>query len=216
MHKRQEATHAAQTLSSEEVDRQDLLVPNSISDTNGILATHVSSGVVETRSQPLPGRYNRDDDFDLDLEDIMVMEAIWFSIQEHGAHRISRPASFSFENNHSSIPGQTSRLGDSFESTMSHPTSADSREVVPSSSVTGGLACAIVTLAERQVLNSDSTFARKNSQNHQSCRDPVGRGVIEGQKVSYHNTNGEKELSVSDIDERMHGNQGTKEQDKTY
>ena len=76
MHKRQEATHVAQTLSSKEVDRQDLLVPNSISDINGILATHVSSGVADTRSQPFPGRYKRDDDFDLDLEDIIVMEAI--------------------------------------------------------------------------------------------------------------------------------------------
>ena len=77
-------------------------------------------GIVETRSKPLPGRYNKDDDFDLNLEDIMVMEVVWLSIQEHGAYRISRPASFSFENNHASIPGQTSRLGDSF---------ANSREV---------------------------------------------------------------------------------------
>jgi hypothetical protein len=86
-------------------------------------------GIAETRSKPLPGRYNRDDNFYLNLEDITVMEVVWLSIQEHGAYRISRPASFSFENNHASIPGQTSRLGDSFESTMSHPTSANSREV---------------------------------------------------------------------------------------
>jgi hypothetical protein len=225
MHKRQEAMHAGLTLSSEEVDRQDLPVSNSISDANGvnathgsssepngIHATHGSSGVSDTRSQPLPGRYNRDDDFDLDLEDIMVMEAIWLSIQEHGAHRISGPASYSLENILSSRPGQTSRLGDSSESTMSHPTSADSREVVPGSSVTGGLACAIATLAERQVLNSDSTFARQSSQNHQSCRDPAGSSVIEGQEVSYHNTNGEQVLSVGDVQERVCGNRETEEQ----
>lgn len=226
MHQRQEAMHAALTPPSEEVNRQDLPISNSISDANGvnathgsssdpngIYATHGSSGVANTRSQPLPGRYNRDDDFDLDLEDIMVMEAIWLSIQEHGAHRISGPTSFSFENIHSSRPGQTSRLADSSESTMSNPPSTDSREVVPSSSVTGGLACAIATLAERQVLNSDSTtFTRQSSQNHQSCRDPVGSDVIEGQGVSYHNTNREQELAVSDIRERVHGNRETEEQ----
>lgn len=225
MNIRQEAMHAGLTLSSEEVDRQDLPVCNAISDTNGVNATHGSSsdpngihsthgssGVADTRSQPLPGRYNRDDEFDLDLEDIMVMEAIWLSIQEHGAHRISGPSSFSLENILSSRPGQTSRLGESLESTMSRPTSADSREVVPSSSVTGGLACAIATLAERQVLNSDSTTARQSSQNHQSSRDPAGSSGIEGQEVIYHNPNSEPELSVSDIQERGHGNQETEEQ----
>ena len=93
MHRRQEAMHAGLTLPSKEVDIQDLPVCNAISDTNGVNATHGSSsdlngihsthgssGVVDTRSQPLPSRYNRDDELDLDLEDIMVMEAIWFSI----------------------------------------------------------------------------------------------------------------------------------------
>ena len=42
----------------------------------GFLQLIVASGVADTRSQPFPGRYKRDDDFDLDLEDIMVMEAI--------------------------------------------------------------------------------------------------------------------------------------------
>ena len=163
MHRRQETMHAGLTLPSEEVDRHDLPICNAISDTNGVNATHGSSsdlngihsthgssGVADTRSKPLPGRYNRDDEFDLDQEGIMVMEAIWLSIQEHVAHRISGPSSFSLKNILSSRPGQTSRLRDSSESTMSHPTSTDSREVVPSSSVTGRLACAIATLAERR------------------------------------------------------------------
>ncbi|KAJ8479662.1 hypothetical protein OPV22_023389 [Ensete ventricosum] len=33
-------------------------------------------------------RQNRDDNFDLDLEDIMVMEAIWLSIQEQGSQGV--------------------------------------------------------------------------------------------------------------------------------
>ena len=74
---------------------------------------------------------------------------------EHVEHRISGPSSFSLENILSARLGQTSRLRDSSESTMSRPTSTDSREVVPSSSVTGGLAYAIATLVERQVLSSD-------------------------------------------------------------
>jgi len=44
MHKGQEAMHVAHKLSFEEANRQDLIVPNPILDTNGILATHVSSG----------------------------------------------------------------------------------------------------------------------------------------------------------------------------
>jgi hypothetical protein len=71
-------------------------------------------GIVETRSKPLPDRYNRDDNFYLNLGDITVMEVVWLSIQEYGAYRILRPAPFSFKNNHASIPGQTSRPGDSF------------------------------------------------------------------------------------------------------
>ncbi|KAA8526684.1 hypothetical protein F0562_008113 [Nyssa sinensis] len=40
-----------------------------------------------TIRQPLRPRQNRDDDFDLDLEDIMLMEAIWLSIQENERQR---------------------------------------------------------------------------------------------------------------------------------
>ena len=32
----------------------------------------------------------------------------------------------------------------------------------------------LATLSKRKVLNNDSTFTRKSSQNHQSCRDPDG------------------------------------------
>ncbi|CAA6665605.1 unnamed protein product [Spirodela intermedia] len=63
------------------------------------------------------------DDFDLDLEDIMVMEAIWLSIQENGGGGASSDPSCS---------------GPSF------------REDSPS----GGLACAVASLAERQVVEN--------------------------------------------------------------
>ena len=96
------------------------LFPNQFQIQMGFSQLMFHLGIAETRSKPLPGWYNRDDNFYLNLEDITVMEVVWLSIQEHGAYRILRPASFSFENNHVSIPGQTSRPGDSF---------ANSREV---------------------------------------------------------------------------------------
>ncbi|XP_058101076.1 E3 ubiquitin-protein ligase DA2L-like [Magnolia sinica] len=89
---------------------------------------------------PSHSRQNRENEFDLELENIMVIEAIWLSIQENGAPR--NPAS-----------GDTS------------PAEPVSEVTTPAeSSPSGGLACAIAALAERQHMDGgdSSTSATGN------------------------------------------------------
>lgn len=91
-------------------------------------------------------RQNRDDEFDLDLEDIMVMEAIWLSIQEKGRIR-----------NGDSAPPEHYVTGDQLVS-QAVPLPAES-----SSSPSGGLACAIAALAERQQMGGESSGGNYNA-----------------------------------------------------
>lgn len=103
---------------------------------------------VPSMRQALSPRQNREDDFDLDLdlEDIMVMEAIWLSIQENGRHGDS-----------------TSRETAPLEQFISEDQCASASIVAPveeatsSSSPSGGLACAIAALAERRQGSGDSS-----------------------------------------------------------
>ncbi|XP_024543246.1 protein sip5 isoform X1 [Selaginella moellendorffii] len=88
--------------------------------------------------------YNRDEDFDLDLEDIMVMEAIWLSIQEQGNQRpIDSISEHPFP---SALNGLQYEIQDS-PLTNLEPSEIRGRR----GSVTGGFASAIAALAERQV-----------------------------------------------------------------
>ncbi|OIW11615.1 hypothetical protein TanjilG_31894 [Lupinus angustifolius] len=93
---------------------------------------------------PSSARTNRDDEFDVDLEDIMVMEAIWLSIQENGRQR-----NLSFAD---ATPGQYIGNNRSASSVVSQKTGS-------SSSPSGGLACAIAALAERQQTAGESSMS---------------------------------------------------------
>ncbi|PNY14478.1 hypothetical protein L195_g011159 [Trifolium pratense] len=103
--------------------------------------------------------HRRDDEFDVDLEDIMVMEAIWLSIQENG-----RQKNLSFA-----------------DATSGHYVADDryaSSPMVPpqtgsSSSPSGGLACAIAALAERQQMSGESSVS-SNNENSSSFNMPPG------------------------------------------
>ncbi|CAO2833256.1 unnamed protein product [Amaranthus hypochondriacus] len=101
-----------------------------------------SSGTQMLR-QPQYTRNGRNDEFDLDLEDIMVMEAIWLSIQENGQggniHTLD------------ALP-ESYPIGDRYMSPMTAAAMAGS-----SSSPSSGLACAIAALAERQQLTGESS-----------------------------------------------------------
>lgn len=79
---------------------------------------------------------SRDDEFEYDLEDIMVMEAIWLSVREPGNQINTSPNENSEEDNNNVGPSLM-------------PSS--------SSSPSGELACAIAVLAERQQMVGESS-----------------------------------------------------------
>ncbi|KAL0353912.1 UNVERIFIED_CONTAM: E3 ubiquitin-protein ligase DA2 [Sesamum angustifolium] len=85
-------------------------------------------------------RQNREDEFDLDLEDIMVMEAIWLSIQENGKHQ--------------DPPNSNAAQSEEY---MVEDRSSLAVAGSSSSSPSGGLACAIAALAERQQMSGETS-----------------------------------------------------------
>ncbi|KAI5066382.1 hypothetical protein GOP47_0019006 [Adiantum capillus-veneris] len=98
-------------------------------------------------------RLNRVEDFDLDLEEIMVMEAIWLSIQEQGQTLANRPQLRRVLNN------ARSALDENSVTENVAPVLQESHETqlsIGRSSVTSGLAGAIAALAERQATSSES------------------------------------------------------------
>ncbi|XP_022733204.1 uncharacterized protein LOC111287167 isoform X2 [Durio zibethinus] len=96
-----------------------------------------------TIRQPSHPRANRDDEFDIDLEEIMVMEAIWQSIQENNKQKISNHGDAASSIQYAS--------GDRFISPAMATVAGSS------SSPSGGLACAIAALAERQQMGGESS-----------------------------------------------------------
>ncbi|KAI4342441.1 hypothetical protein MLD38_027068 [Melastoma candidum] len=95
-------------------------------------------------------RPNRDDEFDLDLEEIMVMEAIFLSLQDNGKHRGASLGEAASSEHFDS--------GGRYVPNVSEPV------VGSSSSPSGGLACAIAALAERQQVNGEpnvSTYSMR-------------------------------------------------------
>ncbi|VFQ61902.1 unnamed protein product [Cuscuta campestris] len=107
--------------------------------------------------QPVLPRQIREDEFDLDLEDIMVMEAIWLSIQENG--KLQAPC-------HSAerVPIMVPPVG---------------RGSSPSSpSPSGGLACAIAALAERQQTERESSSSSSSTFTSTTTASTYGGAAI--------------------------------------
>ncbi|XP_047324050.1 E3 ubiquitin-protein ligase DA2L-like [Impatiens glandulifera] len=97
--------------------------------------------------------HNRDDEHDLDLEDIMIMEAIWLSIQENGRQTMGPVCNDAAPPEHyveDAPPEHYVEDANCYSQGMSLVAS-------PSPSPSGGLACAIATLAEHQHIDTDST-----------------------------------------------------------
>ncbi|CAN1335552.1 E3 ubiquitin-protein ligase DA2 [Linum perenne] len=142
MQRRLESSSSSSNIAPEEVDCGSSAVsPYAVAvETEEIVSSRPS-----TRDPVLPIP-NRDGEFDLDLEDIMVMEAIWLSIQENGRPRNS-----------------------SYDVSSEHyaPECYSSAPAVPpvvgsSSSPSGGLACAIAALAERQQFTNGNVSSVAN------------------------------------------------------
>ncbi|XP_039125997.1 E3 ubiquitin-protein ligase GW2-like isoform X2 [Dioscorea cayenensis subsp. rotundata] len=83
--KKQEMVLSGRTLSPSQIEYQEPSLRCSTESTE-LLSPQDSCVVSASRSKVL-SRQNRDNNFDMDLEEIMLMEAIWLSIQEHGAQR---------------------------------------------------------------------------------------------------------------------------------
>ncbi|KAJ4916011.1 RING/U-box superfamily protein [Raphanus sativus] len=111
-------------------------------------------------------RVSRDDEFEYDLEDIMVMEAIWLSVREPGNQINTSPDENSEEDNNN--------VGQSLM-----PSS--------SSSPSGGLACAIAVLAERQQMVGESS----SNQNVNTLSYNMGPGTCNssGYNAMEHDSN---------------------------
>eukprot|EP01018_Ginkgo_biloba_P030159 Gb_15207 [translate_table: standard] len=111
----------------------------------------------------------RNEEFDLDLEEIMVMEAIWLFIWEHGLQRISVSTPSSFENILAS-GHRCHRLDQEVQSeaTMSITNLGDLRELIPRSYVTWGIDSAIATLAEHNAFYIDVSVADQSAKNYQA------------------------------------------------
>ncbi|KAK8579328.1 hypothetical protein V6N13_142536 [Hibiscus sabdariffa] len=142
MQKRQELSSSSTAVALEEVQY------NSVEARSSVEEEIVSSQELQVASmiqQPSHTGTNRDDEFDIDLEEIMVMEAIWQSIQDNSRQRNSNygeaaAASVQYVSRDRYIPPAMATVASS------------------SSSPSGGFACAIAALAERQQIGGESSL----------------------------------------------------------
>lgn len=146
MLKKKEMNSSCSTRGPTEVDHCSTRAPSFASAVYG----EEFAGLCESSanlSERLPSRprQNREDGFDLDLEDIMVMEAIWLSIQETGRRRNTPDTVV--------IPSADYTIEDG----SSSPEVAQVPVSSSSSSPSGGLACAIAALAERQQTSNETS-----------------------------------------------------------
>ncbi|XP_038998102.1 E3 ubiquitin-protein ligase DA2-like [Hibiscus syriacus] len=135
MNKRQELGSSSTAVAAGDVQY------NSVGDgSSGEEEIFSSASLIRQPSHP---RANRNDEFDIDLEEIMVMEAVWQSIQENSRHRNS---------NHVDAAASVHYVSRDRYISPAMTTVAGS-----SSSPSGGLACAIAALAERQQTGGESS-----------------------------------------------------------
>ncbi|PKI47647.1 hypothetical protein CRG98_031933 [Punica granatum] len=146
MQKREDLSSSSRSMTLGDIECSSAGAPSRRSHVEADeIVSEASCAASVSRQTPLP-RSNRDDEFDLDLEEIMVMEAIWRSIQERGKQRIPCYGS------ESDLPEQYMSSEDQY---VSHATAASS------SSPSGGLACAIAALAERQQMSGESSSSSR-------------------------------------------------------
>lgn len=153
MHKRLEISSANVNVAVADVEYSSNAVAESsmsVIEPDEIVSSQDSCATPMVRPPPST-RANRDDEFDVDLEDIMVMEAIWLSIQENGRQRNA-----SFTDVTSDATSGHYVAEDRYVSSPMGPQTGSS------SSPSGGLACAIAALAERQQMAGESSVSSNN------------------------------------------------------
>ncbi|KAK1258633.1 hypothetical protein QJS04_geneDACA017826 [Acorus gramineus] len=162
MQKKMEISSSSRVVASAEVEdygisSSSVAVPSLRypSQDNVVISSQASCTTPPVRHH-LNATQNREEDFDLDLEEIMVMEAIWLSIQECGSQRHGEMGS--------SVPP--------ISGGCYLPQAPPSSEASPSN----GLVCAVAALAERQHLNGSDhplshNIANASATNCISSRD---------------------------------------------
>ncbi|XP_050216811.1 E3 ubiquitin-protein ligase DA2L-like [Mercurialis annua] len=147
VHKRLEVSSSSSSVTPVEVECGSLAVESFRSpvEVDGIVPSQFSI------RHPPHHRVNREDEFDLDLEDIMVMEAIWLSIQENGKQKNPLYGGASSSENYP----------------VQYQYASQSEAPVAGSSPSGGLACAIAALAERQQMSGESVV--HSNENISAC-----------------------------------------------
>ncbi|KAK1581370.1 hypothetical protein Q3G72_005501 [Acer saccharum] len=139
MQKRQELCSSSTSVAPREVEYSAVAVSSSRSlEGDEIVSDSCATPMIR---QPSRLRTNGDDEFDLDLEELMVMEAIWLSIQENG-----RPRNPAFDASEQYV------MEDRYVTSTLAPVACSS------SSPSGGLACAIAALAERQQMGGEPSI----------------------------------------------------------
>ncbi|KAF4393014.1 hypothetical protein G4B88_012009 [Cannabis sativa] len=145
MQKRQELDPLSRNVAQEDVEYNSVNVTSSTSAVEGDeIDSSQDSCAASMCRPPLPSRVHREEEFDLDLEDLMVIEAIWLSIQDTGKNKtpsygdVASSGRYVTEDRYVS-PAMATVSGSS------------------SSSPSGGLACAIAALAERQQMSGESS-----------------------------------------------------------
>ncbi|KAJ4981102.1 hypothetical protein NE237_031939 [Protea cynaroides] len=159
MQRRQEMSSSSRIIAPADIEYQDVSVPSFHFPVEGDEISSLDSCAVPSITQSSRSRQNREDEFDLDLEDIMVMEAIWLSIQETDAQRHSTHVA--------AAPTEQFVTGDHYVSTAIVP-------LAEAASPSAGLACAIATLAERQ--HMDGNPPTSDVENSRAFSTPTASG----------------------------------------
>ncbi|XP_010537678.1 PREDICTED: protein sip5-like isoform X2 [Tarenaya hassleriana] len=106
--------------------------------------------VASTDRQPPCLLGNRNDEFDVDIEDLMVMEAIWLSIQENGMHRNNTCGEITSS-------GQYVAEEDHYVSPSMAPVIRSSLPSYSSPSPSAGMACVVAAMAENRRMVGESS-----------------------------------------------------------
>jgi hypothetical protein len=121
----------------------------------------MESAISQHQARPVPSVYSRHraDELEFDLEDIMVMEAIWQSIQEQGTcHRYNASEPVQMASNQPDAEFGVSADIASVSQAQSSPTGSEHHHSRAHGTMTGGLATAIAALAERHAIKGEHVY----------------------------------------------------------
>ncbi|KAI3947537.1 hypothetical protein MKW92_009776 [Papaver armeniacum] len=141
----------------------------------GALNLPSADGHVDASESSLLNAWNeRNAEFGVDLEELMMMEAIWLSIQDTASHKCaSERSSGSNSNGRSRIENYLP-----YE-IISSSTLTDLPDCLPSDSASGGIAIAVARIAERSILHSGTFHSIREFSQTSQTQDEISVGERE-------------------------------------